>query len=54
MYFRDVNFFVHETEFRKNAAGMIFFDVELKLRKYRVRDLKTHQKCHVLTHFQVE
>ena len=44
MYFRDVNFFVHETDFRKNAAGMIFFDVELKLRKYCVLHLKTCQK----------
>ena len=44
MYFRDVNFFVHETDFRKNAAGVIFFDVELKLRKYCVLHLKTRQQ----------
>ena len=40
MYFRDVIFFWHETEFEKNPAGMDFLGVELKLRKYCVLDLE--------------
>ena len=44
MFFRDVIFFCHETEFEKNPAGMDFFGVELKLRKCCVLDLKMRQK----------